>query len=167
MNKGIGDAKYLSEKNIFLLVALIAFIGILNAGYLAWSALIGDAPTCFLNSGCDVVARSEYSKIFGIPLATFGVFFYSMIFGFALWKIKVPTVSVVPFLLPLALLGFLLSLYFLYLQAFAIKAYCEYCLFSLFDATVIFVATLYTRSKQKRQNNLQEEVHEEKEGEGA
>lgn len=144
------------ERNFFFLIAGVAFLGMVNAGYLAWSALIGDAPTCFLNSGCDVVARSEYSKVFGVPLATFGVFFYALIFGFSVWKITTPKAPILHFLLPLASFGFVLSLYFLYLQAFAIGAYCEYCLFSLFDASVVFAASLYVWKQDKKQATMGE-----------
>lgn len=143
-----------SHRSLFILIAFVGFLGVVNAAYLSWSAFLGDAPTCFLNSGCDVVAASSYSRVFGIPLATFGVFFYSLITLFALWRITTPRALVLPYLLPLAGLGFLLSLYFLYLQAFVIGAYCEYCLFSLFDATLIFSATLYMWVTARKQGTL-------------
>jgi len=146
-----------SPRSFFILTAIIAIIGVFNAGYLSWVAVTGAAPTCFLNSGCDVVAASPFSKVFDIPLASFGVFFYAMIFGFSLWKVLVPATPVLRYLLPLASLGFLLSLYFLYLQAFVIGAYCEYCLFSLFDATVIFLVSLYLWLKGKEQVTMEEE----------
>ena len=149
-----------SHRSLFVLIAIVGFLGILNAAYLSWSAFLGDAPTCFLNSGCDIVAASSYSRVWGIPLATFGVFFYSMIVGFALWRAFSPRVIVLPYLLPLSALGFILSLYFLYLQAFVIGAYCEYCLFSLFDATVIFSATLYLWVKGRKQGTLEETTTE-------
>jgi uncharacterized membrane protein len=149
---------------LFLLIAGVGVLGVLNAAYLSWSALLGDAPTCFLNSGCDIVAASSYSRIFGIPLATFGVFFYSLIVGFALWRACAPTARVLPYLLPLSTLGFLLSLYFLYLQAFIIGAYCEYCLFSLFDATLIFSATMYLWVKTRGRGTLDKVETEEHHG---
>lgn len=137
------------ECSLYGLIIAIAALGVLNAGYLAWSAILGDAPTCFLNSGCDVVAASPYSRVFGIPLATFGVFFYTMLTGFALWKFFVHEAPALRFIVPLASLGFLLSLYFLYLQMFVIGSYCEYCLFSLFDASVIFVMSVFLRLRRK------------------
>lgn len=130
-------------KRTFLGLALLfALLGIMNASYLSWSAMLGAAPTCFLNSGCDIVAASPYSRVFGIPLALFGVFFYTMAAGFSLWGVLKKNAPVPPFLLGLASVGFALSLYFLYLQAFVIGAYCEYCLFSLFDATALFLIAL-------------------------
>ena len=146
------------ERRFYLLIAFIALLGVVNAGYLAWSAAIGDAPTCFLNSGCDVVAASPYSRFMGIPLATFGVFFYAMLTGFAVWKLFIHEALALRFMLPLASMGFILSLYFLYLQAFVIHAYCEFCLFSLFDATLIFLTTLFLWRKRRRQGMMESNV---------
>ena len=120
-------------------MSIIGVLGIVNAGYLAYAAFLGDSPTCFLKSGCDIVAASPYSRVFGVPLALFGVFFYTLVAGFALWGIASKSAPVHAYLVPFTTLGFLLSLYFLYLQAFVIGAYCEFCLFSLFDATVLFL----------------------------
>lgn len=136
-------------------MAGIAVLGIANSSYLAWTAILGEAPTCLLNSGCDVVAASAYSRVFGIPLAMFGVFFYTMIAGFALWGALLKNSPAIRYILPLSGLGFLLSLYFLYLQAFVILAFCEYCLFSLFDATVLFTLSISVWLKQKNQDTLQ------------
>jgi uncharacterized membrane protein len=156
----------MSTRFFFVSIAVAAFLGVLNAGYLAWSAALGNAPTCFLNSGCDIVASSPYSKVFGIPLATFGVFFYTMIFGFALWRVFVPKAPALWYLFPLATLGFLLSLYFLYLQAVVIDAYCEYCLFSLIDATIIFVCAAYLWLRDKKDVIIDTEQNTESEHEG-
>lgn len=137
-------------KRTLALSALVTFsvLGIINASYLAFAAFAGSAPTCFLNSGCDIVAASPYSRVFGVPLALFGVFFYTLVAGFSVWALLVRNAPVERYLLGLTFLGFLLSLYFLYLQAFVIHAYCEYCLFSLFDATVLFALALFiTRSR--------------------
>lgn len=128
---------------VFSIFILFAILGIINAGYLSVTALSGNVPTCNFIHGCDLVAKSPYSYVFGIPLALFGVFFYTMILGFSLWGFMSNIARVRMYLRPLVFLGFLLSLYFLYLQAFVIHAYCEYCLFSLFDATVLFITSFF------------------------
>lgn len=146
---------------------VVAILGIVNALYLAWAAMMGSAPTCFLNSGCDIVAASPQSRVFGIPLANFGVLFYTMIAGFSLWGFVSREAPAVQYVLPLSALGFLLSLYFLYLQAFVIHAYCEYCLFSLFDATVLFLLALYLWLVRKEQGRIEEQVTETQENHGS
>lgn len=134
-------------------IALFALLGIINASYLAYTSFMGIAPSCTLLDGCDLVAASPYSRVFGVPLSVFGIFFYTAALGFSAWGLAVRTVRVSHFLLPLTTLGFLLSLYFLYLQAVVIQAFCQYCLFSLVDATVLFVAALLIfRNERHREN---------------
>jgi uncharacterized membrane protein len=145
----------MSEKRAFILVAIIAALGTVNAGYLAWTALVGVAPTCNFIHGCDVVAASPYSQIFGIPLALFGVFFYLSIFSFSIWRVFVSTAPAIWYILLLSTVGFILSLYFLYLQAFVIEAFCEYCLFSLLDATVLFTLSFYLWKRQDKQGSME------------
>lgn len=132
------------------IAALFAFLGIINASYLAYTSFMGIAPTCTLFDGCDLVAASPYSRVFGVPLSVFGVFFYTAALGFAAWGLMARAARIAHFLLPLTTLGFLLSLYFLYLQAAVIQAYCQYCLFSLFDAAVLFVLALVVFRNERR-----------------
>lgn len=140
---------------ILTVALIVALLGIINASYLAYAAFAGEAPTCLLNSGCDIVAASPYSRVFGIPLALFGVFFYSIIAGFSAWGMAVKHAPIERYLLALTSLGFLLSLYFLYLQAFVIHAYCEYCLFSLFDSTALLgISVFVSRAKRDILNEL-------------
>jgi uncharacterized membrane protein len=127
---------------LFSVLIAVAILGAANAVYLAFLAFAGEAPICNFLQGCDVVAASPYSRIAGVPLALFGVFFYLTAAGFGAWGLITPSRISLQLLLVVTALGFALSLYFLYLQAFVIRAFCEYCLFSLFDAAVLFVCAL-------------------------
>lgn len=133
-----------TRHRLLIAIGAIALLGIANAGYLAFIALEGVAPTCTIIKGCELVAASPYAHVFGIPLALFGVLFYTLVLGVASRGIfATPRPRVACFILPLTALGFLLSLYFLYLQAFVIHAFCQYCLFSLLDATILFSLALW------------------------
>ena len=59
-------------KGIFIL----AILGLADALYLLSKSLMGDPLSCLILDGCNIVAASEYSRIFGIPLSAFGVAFY-------------------------------------------------------------------------------------------
>jgi len=148
----------MSRRLLLILVAVFGVIGVINAGYLSYSALTGIPTLCTITRGCDLVAASVYSKIFGIPLSLFGVFFYSIITGFSLWGLSTRALQVGLFLLPVTTVGFVLSLYFLYLQAFVIEAYCQYCLLSLLDATILFVFTLLLVKRERRVGVVSEHV---------
>jgi len=121
------------------LLLVLAFLGIADSWYLAQSALDGAQLVCNIASlnGCNVVAQSEYSRVFGIPLAMFGVVFYGLLFVAASIMLTVPTRLLYRSALILGILGALASFYFLYLQLVVIKALCIYCVASLVISVLI------------------------------
>jgi uncharacterized membrane protein len=75
------------------------------------------------------VLGSSYGKLGGIPVAMLGALAYFTVFAFATfaafgysWAPK--------FVALIAGAMFLMTLWFLYVQAFLLHAYCRYCLFS-------------------------------------
>lgn len=82
---------------------------------------------------------SSYGQIFGIPVALLGVLFYMAVFFSALrgWVRGVKV---------LAIVGMLMSLGFLYLQLFVIKAICLYCMGSLATSTLNFIFSRFLRN---------------------
>lgn len=129
---------------------IFAVLGAIDAGYLASLALRGDPLTCNFIEGCEVVAMSPYSRVMGIPLSLFGFFFYTVSAFALIGEYLRPTVLGARLLVAVSSLGLLASLYFAYLQAFVIRAWCEYCIFSGFMALLVFiVAIVYTQMKPK------------------
>ena len=89
-----------------------------------------------------MVLTSSYSTIIGIPLAILGVIFYSGIF-ILVNLIDLYGGKFLPkALVGVGIIGFVASLYFLYLQVFIIEALCIYCLISLTSLTVIFILAI-------------------------
>lgn len=135
----------MNRTTLTILLVLLAFFGIADAWYLTASALTDTALSCDLGAvldGCNIVAKSEYSKIMGVPLAAFGVLFYSLMFVAAglLFVFK-------NYLLDRALfwfvtIGALASIAFLFLQFVFIKALCIYCIAS---AVASFMSWFVTR----------------------
>src|SRR5678816_4324581 len=78
---------------------------------------------------CDVVNRSQYSSIAGIPVAAIGIAGYVVILFLATWYRRNRDT---PGLLSVAsLAGVAFALYLTYLEAFVLQAYCILCLTSL------------------------------------
>ena len=83
---------------------------------------------CGINSGCDIVKNSSYNYTLGIQnsyygIAVFGILsilLFSQIKKHNQVKKKLINISIV--------LGSIAVLYFLYVQAFVLHAYCKYCL---------------------------------------
>ena len=87
---------------------------------------------------CDVVNRSQYSSIAGIPVAAIGIAGYVVILFLATWYRRNPDT---PGLLSVAsLAGVAFALYLTYLEAFVLQAYCILCLTSL--CMIVTIAAL-------------------------
>jgi uncharacterized membrane protein len=124
-----------------VLILFFAFFGIADSAYLTQHELSGTPLLCNIGnlSGCNVVASSQYSHIFGIPLAEFGILFYSVIFVLAALEIVLFDQLLRRALQALSLIGLLSSLYFTSVQIFLIGAFCIYCFASALSTLLIFI----------------------------
>ena len=91
------------------------------------------SPSSFCDFGanfnCDIVNRSIYSVVFGIPVALIGIFGYGVLLVLAtLYRAKAE-VPVTLLIASLAGLGF--ALYLTYMEAFVLAVWCILCLSSL------------------------------------
>jgi vitamin-K-epoxide reductase (warfarin-sensitive) len=87
---------------------------------------------------CDIVNRSEYSEIAGIPVAGIGVAGYAALFVLStFWRSRGET----PFrLLAASLAGLAFALYLTYIEAYQLVTWCILCLISL---ALIFLITVF------------------------
>lgn len=116
---------------------ITALAGLADSAYLTSNHFAGTAVPCNLVTGCETVLNSSYSEFFGIPTALFGAVAYFTVFSLALlaffgheklWRVF-GAVTVVMFFA---------SVWLVYLQAFVIQAFCQYCLFSAVTSTLLF-----------------------------
>lgn len=110
-----------------LILAALDVVGLAIALYLSVVELQGGVPVCGPIHGCEEVARSEYSRIAGIPVAVFGVALSLILLSLALawWRTDLYALLLAHYGLSLA--GVLFEAYFLYLQVFVIGAVCVWC----------------------------------------
>ena len=119
---------------LYTICALIAAAGLANATYLTASHLSGETVACLASSRCSEVLMSKYATVGPVPLAALGGVAYFIAFSAA-------TLAAFGYERARLLLSitvgamFLSTLWLLYLQAFVIKAFCDYCLLS---AAMIF-----------------------------
>lgn len=120
---------------------MLAFFGLANSIYLTQHELSGTPLLCNIQnlSGCNIVAASQYSHIFGIPLAEFGVLFFSIIFILAALELIIFDHLLRRALQTISLIGLISSLYLTFVQVFLIGAFCIYCLASALSTLGIFV----------------------------
>lgn len=143
----------MKSHSLSVLTLVFAFLGIADAWYLAQSALTGSALTCTIDGldGCNIVAQSAYSHLFGVPLGVYGVFFFALVFALAAVALVEVRRVVALALFSLGIVGLLASVAFILIQVLLIQALCIYCLASALIALVIFITTLliYRRSARE------------------
>jgi uncharacterized membrane protein len=124
-------------------ITALASLGLIDALYLSDMALTGSELTCTITGldGCNVVAQSAYSQFLGLPLAVYGVMFYSLLLLAIIVSLYRVSTGMRRLVFMIALAGAFFSTYFMYLQFFVIKALCIYCMGSAFIAYILAILT--------------------------
>jgi len=126
------------------LILVLSVLGLADSWYLADSALTGTPLVCGIDNidGCNVVAQSVYSHLFGIPLGVYGIGFYGVLILVAAFAIGRSVAWTRVWLLVLGVVGIIASIIFEAIQVFLIKAICIYCLGSAVLCLAIFAIAL-------------------------
>ncbi|HET6890855.1 MAG TPA: vitamin K epoxide reductase family protein [Pyrinomonadaceae bacterium] len=134
--------------------AIVALIGLADSIYLAVEHVSGRSVKCTIVTGCSEVLSSPYATVRGIPLALIGAVAYFATFSLA--TLAAFNYRYTGKLLALLVsMMFLTTLWLLYLQAFVIRAYCQFCLLSALVTTVLTVLVLIAwRREYSTQNRL-------------
>jgi uncharacterized membrane protein len=122
---------------LYAVAAIASVVGLADATYLSVQALTGETLSCGGSPDCFRVLGSSYARIGGVPVALLGALAYFSVFAFATFA-AFGYARARTFLIPTVGAMFLATLWFLYVQAFVLHAYCRYCLFS---AAITFLLT--------------------------
>ena len=130
-----------SRGRLPLIVSLLALVGIAVSS-LSLYHHFAKSKTSYCDFGqsfnYDIVNRSQYSSIAGIPVAAIGILGYAAILLLSTWWRRNPDT---PGMLTVgALAGVAFALYLTYIEAYVLQAYCILCLTSL--ATIVVIASL-------------------------
>jgi len=125
----------------YVVAALLSLIGLADAIYLTVQDLTGQSLRCTIVSGCSEVLSSSYAHIGPVPLAALGAFAYFTVFSLSILAAFGYRFAG-PLLIALVSLMFLMTLWLLYLQAFVIHHFCQYCLLSAAVTTALTVLVL-------------------------
>jgi uncharacterized membrane protein len=128
---------------LYGVAAVVSLVGLADAIYLTVEHLSGRSVRCTL-SGCSEVLSSPYASVRGIPLAAIGAFAYFTVFSLA-------TLAAFGYRIAGKLLTFIVgamfltTLWLLYLQAFVIGHFCQYCLLSALVTTTLTVLVIISK----------------------
>ncbi len=126
-------------KEIAIAFLVVSFLGFLDAAYLTIEHYRGAIPPCTFLQGCEKVTTSEYSVVFGVPVALGGSLFYFAVFVLSILFLQTKRENFLIWAAKITIFGLLASFWFLYLQFFVIGAICIYCMFSVVTSTTLFV----------------------------
>ena len=128
-----------------MIIAALALIGIFVAAYLTLYKIgaIGSL-SCTIGS-CTTVQSSKYATFLGFPVAAWGLAFYITVFIVTLAGLQdrfADSTHISQFLVVSSGIGTAFSLWLTYLEAFVIKAWCQWCVVSAIIVCCIFIASV-------------------------
>lgn len=144
----LGSTKSVAQRSIrfYALAAVVSLLGLADAIYLTIEHVTGQSVRCTIVAGCSEVLSSSYAVIGGIPLAAIGAAAYFGVFSLA--TLAAFGYRVAGSLLRLLVtIMFFVTVWLIYLQAFVIHAFCQFCLFS---AAITIALTVIVFLAQRR-----------------
>ena len=137
-----------SKRILFAAIAILSLAGIVDSAVALQRHFAKSATTyCDFSQqfNCDIVNRSEYSTLAGIPVAAIGVAGYAALFVLAtFWKSRPETPNR---LMGAATAGLAFALYLTYIEAYELTTWCILCLISLM--LIFLITVLATLVKMK------------------
>lgn len=138
---------------MYVTAALLSLVGLADALYLTVEHLTGQTVRCTIISGCSEVLSSSYAVVAGVPLALIGAVAYFSVFSLATLAAFGYRVAAT-LLTPLVVAMFLVSLWLVYLQAFVIREFCQYCLLSAAITLGLLITALLVHRLHRTQKSV-------------
>ncbi len=129
------------------LALILVVVGLLVSGYLSYVKLLNVPIICSENQtfSCSTVQASKWSTLAGIPIAYLGFGLYLLIGTLLLLEERIAFLEdngrLIVF--TLGLFGWMFSMWLVYIQAFIILAFCQWCLGHELNFTILFGVILY------------------------
>ena len=133
-------------KKVYAVAALLSLLGLADALYLTIEHVTGQSVKCTIISGCSEVLSSPYAVVGGVPLAAVGAAAYFSVFSLAILAVFGYRIAAT-LLTPIVIAMFFVSVWLIYLQAFVIREFCQYCLLSAAISTALLVVVIIARRR--------------------
>lgn len=128
----------------------LTVIGLLVSIYMTIYKITNNESMCIGSGGCSIVNASRYSEVNGIPVALIGVAGYLAILAVFYLEARPGFFQDNGLMIQfgLTLLGFLFTLWLVFVEVTLLKAYCPFCITSQISMTLIFILTVIRLIKQ-------------------
>jgi uncharacterized membrane protein len=138
------------EKRLRNIAIALTIIGLLVSMYMTIYKVTSNESMCIGSSGCSEVNASPYSEVNGIPVAVLGVVGYVAILALLFLEQRPGILQQNGTLMffGISLMGFLFTLYLIFVEVSLIKAYCPFCLTSQAVMTIIFIISVVRLIRQ-------------------
>lgn len=145
-------AHYISKR---WFMALLAIIGVVIMGYLTYIHYADTRSFCDISEGvsCDIVTKSLYSEIFGVPISVLGLLYFAAVLFAVIRKPDLRAYSLI-FLSTVFVL--MPSLYLTLMEFVFIKSFCILCETS--KTLMVGIAVLSFLEIRKHSRNLLRKV---------
>lgn len=138
------------NKWLYRISMALALLGLAVSIYMTIFKLTDNDKMCIGNGGCSKVNSSVYSEVDGIPVALFGVGGYAVIVALLFMEDRNQFLehNGTMLLFGITLIGFLFTLYLVYVEIALIHALCPFCLTSQISMTIIFILSIIRLARQ-------------------
>lgn len=128
-----------------LAAAFVALVGVADSVYLTVHHFTAEPVPCSIVEGCETVLTSPYAEIApGVPLAALGALAYFVAFALAILAAYGNRMTWMLFGIQVVMMS-LATLWLIYLQAYVIGAFCQFCLLSA--ATTLTLLAIFIVSR--------------------
>jgi len=125
----------MNEKRGLNAILIMSFIAVITSTYLLYLHYSDESSFCDISEGisCDIVNRSLYSEIFGIPVSLLGLLTFFFVFISISYVIKRKTLfglkkeEIFNIIYWLMIISSIFALYLIYIEAFVLYAVCPLC----------------------------------------
>lgn len=155
MSDDPGQGFQLTAKHLALLFVVV---GLLISGYLSYTKLVQAQVVCVEGESfdCDTVQHSVWSKLAGIPVAYLGFAGYALIGVLFLLEDRndflADNARLILFVT--GLIGWLYSMWLVYVQAAILQTFCQWCIGHEVNFTLLFavIGYLFWRDLQEMED---------------
>ena len=130
-----------SKIPFFILV--VSVIGFFDALYLTINHFTNSSLECLIFTGCDTVTKSQYAYFLGIPVAAIGAVYYFTVIVLSYLYFETKNSTFLKIALFPIFVSFLGSVWFVYVQAFILKAFCTYCMLSALSSLTLAILGIF------------------------
>lgn len=135
---------------------VLAIIGLLDSIYLVWVKYTDQYALCGPIGNCESVNTSQYSEIYGIPIALLGAGAYFVVIVLLLLEDRNELIhEYSPMLVfGISLIGVIYSIYLTYIEIAVLRAICPYCVISAIVLVLLLVLSTIRLMQTFRESEM-------------